>query len=177
MSQIERRGGPPTLRRVDPFRELDDFRERMVRMLEQTFSGGSFGEPFRAGWAPLVDVEETNDAYVFEADLPGLERDDVTVEVDDNELRISGDVREREREGVLRRKARMTGRFDYRSTLPRQVDPDRIEASLRDGVLTVRVPKSERSQPRRVEISGGSEARGAGEKQRGKPAGERGEAG
>jgi HSP20 family protein len=105
-------------------------------------------------WSPLVDVEETDDAYVFEVDLPGVRREDVDAEVDASQLRIAGEVRERERTGVLRHHARRTGRFEYRSTLPEEVDAERIEASLSDGVLTVRVPKSERSQPRRIEISG-----------------------
>jgi HSP20 family protein len=84
-----------------------------------------------------------------------VKREDVRVEVDATELRISGEVRAREREGVVRRQARMSGRYEYRSALPPEVDADRIEASLDDGVLTVRVPKTERSERRRVEISGG----------------------
>lgn len=156
MSQVERSSGPPSLRRWDPFRELDDFRERMSRMLEQTF--GAVSE--RGSWSPLVDVEETEDAFVFEADVPGVRRDDLSVEVDGNELRITGEIKERQREGVVRRQARMTGRFEYRSTLPRDVDPDRIEATLADGVLTVRVPKSERTQPRRIDIRAGERKAG-----------------
>jgi HSP20 family protein len=137
--------------RWDPFRELDDFRDRMARLLE-AFGGSDVTGG--AGWSPLVDVEETDDAYVFEVDLPGVRREDVDAEVDGSQLRIAGEARERERTGVLRHHARRTGRFEYRSTLPEEVDPERIEASLSDGVLTVRVPKSQRSQPRRIEISG-----------------------
>jgi HSP20 family protein len=136
----------------DPFREIDDFRDRMSRLLEAF--GGPSERAGDAGWLPLVDIEERDDAYVFELELPGVRREDVAVEVDGNELRVSGDVREPVRTGILRHQARRTGRFEYRSTLPQEVDAERIEASLSDGVLTVRVPKSERSQPRRIEISG-----------------------
>jgi HSP20 family protein len=136
----------------DAFRELDDFRGRMARLLEAF--GGSPDAAGGAGWSPLVDIEETDDAYVFEVDLPGVRREDVEVEVDGNELRVSGEVSERERTGILRHQARRTGRFEYRSTLPQEVDPERIEAGLGDGVLTVRVPKSMRSQARRIEIRG-----------------------
>src|SRR5438034_1612750 len=140
MSLPERRGGS-MLSRWDPFRELDDFRERMSRMLEQTLGGlPELGR--EGGWSPLIDVEETNDAYLFEADLPGVRREDIQIDVDGNELKISGELRERERGGVLRQQTRMRGRFEHRSTLPREVDPDGIEAKLKDGVLTVRVPKS-----------------------------------
>lgn len=121
-------------------------------MLEQTF-GGLPEVAGGAGWSPLVDLEETEHAYVLEADLPGVKREDVRVELDGDELLIAGEVREREREGVVRRQARMTGRFEYRATLPRDVDAERVEASLSNGVLTVRVPKSERVQPKRIEIT------------------------
>src|SRR5688572_26485799 len=106
MSLPEPRGSG--FRRWDPFRELDDFRERMSRMLEQTVGG--LTDTVRGEWSPLVDVEETVDAFVFEADLPGVKREDVTIEVDGNELRISGEARERERTGEVRRRTRMTGR-------------------------------------------------------------------
>jgi HSP20 family protein len=133
----------------DPLREIEDFRERMARLVE-AFGGSA--DWAAGGWSPLVDVEETDDAYVFEVELPGVRREDVEVEVDGNELRVFGQVSERERTGILRHRARRTGRFEYRSTLPQEVDPKRIEAGLADGVLTVRVPKSRRSQARRIEI-------------------------
>ena len=130
----------------DPFREIEDYRERLARLFETFDVGG--------GWSPLVDLEETDDAYVFELELPGVRREDVAVEVEGNELRVAGEVRERERTGILRKQTRRTGRFEYRSTLPQEVDPERIEASLADGVLTLRVPKQASSQPRRIEVRG-----------------------
>jgi HSP20 family protein len=81
-----------------------------------------------------------------------VKREDVNVELIGNELTITGEVREHERTGTLRRKTRRTGRFDYRLGLPSHVDPDKVDATLSDGVLKVRVPKSERAQRRRVEI-------------------------
>jgi HSP20 family protein len=140
--------------RWEPLQEFENVTERMRRMLEQTFSG--FGSPLQfaetAGWSPLVDIEETDDAYVVEAELPGVKRDDVNIELVGNELAITGEIRERERKGTLRRRTRRTGRFDYRVSLPDHVDPEKIEANLADGVLTVRAPKSERAQRRRIEV-------------------------
>ena len=69
------------------------------------------------------------------------------------ELAVTGEVKERERVGLLWTRTRPVGRFDYRVILPAEVEEDQVAASLSDGVLTVRVPKSERSRPRRIPIS------------------------
>jgi HSP20 family protein len=130
--------------RWEPMRELEQATERMRRMLDETFGG--------FGW-PSLDVEETDDAYVVEAELPSVKREDVNIELVGNDLQITGEVRERERTGTLRRRTRRSGRFAYRVTLPTRVDADKIDANLADGVLTVRVPKSERDQRRRIEIT------------------------
>jgi HSP20 family protein len=155
MSQLlpERRSAPAP-ERWEPLSELEQVTQRMRRMLEQTF--GEFGWPSqlieREGWSPLVDIEETDDAYVLEADLPGVRREDVDVELVGTELMITGEVKQREHKGTVRRRARRSGRFEYRVGLPAQVDPEKIEARLKDGVLEVRVPKSERAQRRRIEL-------------------------
>jgi HSP20 family protein len=145
---------PAVPERWQPFRELDDMTDRMRRVLDDTFGGVGFTQPFGGlmSWSPLVDLEETDDAYVVEAELPGVKRSDVEVELVGNELTISGEVKERERKGILRWQARRTGRFDYRVTLPDSVDPEKIDASLADGVLTVQVPKSEKARRRKIEI-------------------------
>jgi len=142
---------PQTTERREPFGELELLNERMRRMLEQTFGGLA---PLDGdAWAPLVDIEEQDDAYVIEAEVPGVKRDDVNVEQIGNQLLISGEIKEQQRKGTLRRKARRVGRFAYRVMLPERVDHEQIEAKLNDGVLTVRVPKSQRAQRRHVEIT------------------------
>jgi HSP20 family protein len=103
-------------------------------------------------WSPPVDVEETEDAWVVEADLPGVKHDDVDVQVRDSELIVTGEIKERERKGILRRRTRRTGQFEYRVTLPGETDADNVEASLDGGVLTVRIPKAARARPRHVEV-------------------------
>lgn len=151
MSQVlpERRGGA---QERSPFGEL----QRLRQMLDQTFGGfglaGVLGEP--TGWAPAVDIEEQENAYVVEAELPGVKPEDVNIELVGNELSITGEIKDDEerREGVMRRRARRRGRFEYRVILPNEVDAENIEANLADGVLTVRVPKSEQAQRRRIEV-------------------------
>jgi len=129
--------------------ELGQLNERMRRMLEQTF-GGMLDEP--AGWVPAVDIEELEDAYVVEAEVPGVKREDVNIEVSGNELTISGEIKVREREGIIRRRTRRVGQFEFRVLLPNEVNAEGIDAKLNDGVLTVRIPKAERAERRRIEV-------------------------
>ncbi|MGZ4357858.1 MAG: Hsp20/alpha crystallin family protein [Gaiellaceae bacterium] len=131
--------------------DLDDVSERMRRMLEQTFAG-IFPSDVEELWTPLVDLEEQDDAYTLEAELPGVKKEDVKIEYAGNELTISGEIKERERKGVLRRKVRRTGGFLYRVVLPQQVDAEHIEAKLQDGVLSIRAPKAEKAVRRKIEI-------------------------
>jgi HSP20 family protein len=131
-----------------PFREFDDLWERMVSRV--------FGAPAWADWPrdwnPALDIEETEDAWIFEVELPGVDRDHVEVLMSGTDLSISGETTERERAGVLRHRTRRTGAFRYRTTLPDGVDPDQVEAGLENGVLTVRVPRPEHAKARRIKI-------------------------
>jgi HSP20 family protein len=151
MSQaLQERRTKDTSERAQPLSDV----ERLRRMLDQTF--GSFGLPALAtesvGWAPPVDIEEQDDAYVIEAEVPGAKKDDVNIELISNELMVTGEIKEREREGILRKRTRRIGRFEYRVRLPEQVDPDSVEAKLKDGVLSVRVPKHEQAERRRIQV-------------------------
>ena len=154
MSQLapEQRRWAPQRQERSPFAELDQLGERMRRMLEQTFGDISPALGDAAGWIPAVDIEEQDDAYVVEAELPGVDRKDVNIEVVGNELAITGEIKEKEREGILRRRTRRVGRFEFRVMLPNQVDPEQVDAKLSDGVLKIRVPKAERAQRRQIEV-------------------------
>jgi HSP20 family protein len=155
MSQtLPERRRATTPERWEPLSEFEQVSDRMRRLLEQTFGGFGLSTPTieKGGWSPLVDLEEHDDAYVVEAELPGVKAENVNVELVGNELMITGEIKEKERKGTVRRQSRRTGRFDYRVSLPAHVDPEKVEAKLTDGVLEVRVPKSERAQRRRIEI-------------------------
>jgi HSP20 family protein len=121
----------------------------MRRMLEQTF-GEVLADP--TAWTPAVDIEEQDDAYVIEAELPGVKRQDVDIELIGNELLVTGEIKERERKGAIRRRIRRVGRFEYRVRLPEQVDSDSVDAKLDEGVLTVRVPKAQQAKRRKIEV-------------------------
>ena len=133
--------------RWDPLRELDELYER-VNTLWQSWLDGTLDR-----WSPLADIEETDDAYTVEIDLPGVAREDVDIQLDDRRLTVSGDIEEKERKGILHRRTRRVGRFHFSVTLPGDVDADDVSAQLHDGVLTVHVPKSAQARPRRIAIS------------------------
>jgi HSP20 family protein len=103
-------------------------------------------------WIPMADIEETDDAWVIEAELPSVDRKDINVELRDNELVITGEIKEKERKGVVRRRTRRRGQFEYRVALPGHPKEDGIEANLHDGVLTVTVPKAQQERPKRIDV-------------------------
>jgi HSP20 family protein len=154
-------------RRGDPVAEIEQLQDRMGSLLQSFFA-----DPFptvAAGtvpmWVPPADIEEIDDAYLVEIDLPGVRADDVNLELrDNNELRITGQYRDRERSGIVRRQNRRTGQFEYVVVLPGEVDPEKIDAMLEDGVLMVRLARSMGGQGRRIEIkasNGGSLVHGS----------------
>jgi HSP20 family protein len=129
----------------DPFGEFTQLWNRIGHPFE------SLGEAGPGGWIPAVETEETSDAYVVRAELPGMKREDVDVELRGNELRITGEVKEERAGKILRHRH---GKFAYRSSLPADADSDKIDAELADGILTVRLPKAAQARSRRIEIKG-----------------------
>lgn len=103
-------------------------------------------------FVPRADVEETNDAYIVEIELPGVDKDDIDISMSGRRLTVVGERREKERTGVLRRRTRAVGRFRYEVVLPGAIDESGVTAKLEDGVLTVRVPKAASERPRRIEV-------------------------
>ncbi len=137
---------------ADPFfRSLDQFfGEEPFRRSLLAASGGT-GD----GWVPAVDVRETDDNFVFTAELPGLTKEDASITLEENVLTLTGERRfeNEESKNEFRRIERSYGRFTRSFTLPREVDNDRVEAKYGDGILTVTVPKTEKTKPRKIEIS------------------------
>jgi len=109
---------------------------------------------------PAIDIDETTDEYIVSADLPGVKKEDVSIECTGNQLTISA---ERKYESVAGRKSerqeRYYGSFQRSFALPSGADADQVEASFEGGVLTVRIPKGEQARSRKIEI-GDSSAKG-----------------
>jgi HSP20 family protein len=108
-----------------------------------------------ARWYPSVDVLESKDAYLIRAELPGMKKEEIKVEVKDGTLALSGERKsEQPAEGVeYRHMERVAAKFWRSFTLPETVKQDGIEATYKDGILEVRVPKAEEAKPRQIEIS------------------------
>jgi HSP20 family protein len=132
--------------RPQPFsREVDRFFDAVL--------GGANDRESRR-WVPPMDLVEAGDHFLLKADLPGLAEGDVSIEVQDGVLTVSGERRSEheEKEGGWYRYERSFGSFSRSVTLPDGVDPDAIQAEFDRGVLEVRIPKPEERKPRRVEI-------------------------
>jgi HSP20 family protein len=139
--------------RWEPMRELSTLQSEMNRLFSGFFDEQGQGNGGRR-WAPAIDVFEREDEIILKADLPGLDEDDVRIEVKDNVLAISGERRteaQEEKNGYYRVE-RSYGAFSRSLVLPDGVDPDKIEARFDRGVLEVKVPKPEARQPRRISI-------------------------
>jgi HSP20 family protein len=135
------------MQRWEPFREPEELLQRALQVLE-----GSGVETGIAPFVPLADIEETDDAWIVEAELPGVDKKDINVDVEGDEISINGEIKERERKGILRRRSRPVGRFELRVRVPGPVDAEHIDAGTEHGVLTVRIPKPQQSKPHRVEV-------------------------
>lgn len=143
--------GVTELERWNPFEEFDRLHRQLLSWLD-TWSPLSWPDVATTAFTPVADVEETDDAYLVELEVPGIKRDDLDIEVSGRRLSVRGERKEKERVGVLRRRERAVGRFSYELTLPSGIEEDEVEARLDDGVLSIRLPKPERERPRRIEI-------------------------
>ena len=149
-----------TLIRWNPFREMEDIQRRMSSLWE--------GSPFRRSnltngeenisvpeWAPLVDVIEDEKEYLIKVELPEVQKDDVKVTVENGTLTITGERKaEKEQKGRrFHRVERYCGRFERTFGIPDDAKADDVKAEFKDGVLRVRLAKSEKAQPKQIEVT------------------------
>jgi HSP20 family protein len=140
-----------TLVRWEPFRELAQLQGEMGRFVNGLLEGQSRGNQ---SWVPALDVWETENDLVYAFDLPGLTEDQISIEVQDDTLTISGQREKTTTEQGDRfyRFERRYGSFARAVGLPAGVDDSKIEASYENGVLELRVPKPEEAKPRRIQL-------------------------
>jgi HSP20 family protein len=141
----------------DPFRELEDMQHRLSSVLgrqSQPRQNGDKESITVAEWAPVVDITEDEQEYLIKADLPEVQREEVKVTVENRVLVLSGQ-RRLEKENKNRKYHRIErsyGSFVRSFSLPDDADPDKVNAEFKEGVLKLRIPKSESARPRQIEV-------------------------
>lgn len=144
-----------TLIRWDPWKDLIALQERMNRLLEESFGRLRREEGLVSGaWTPAVDIYETENSLVVTAEIPGVSEKDIDVRIENNQLVIKGERKfEKEtKEENYHRIERVYGNF-YRSfSLPNTVDPDKVRAEYKNGVLKITLGKKEEVKPKQIKI-------------------------
>ena len=142
--------------RWNPMRDMETLHNRINRLFDggifPTFSlddGMSLGN-----WRPVVDIYENEDTVVVKAELPGVDKKDIKVDLKDGVLTLSGErSHEKEvKEENYYRKERAFGRFHRSFAVPAEIDPDKIKAEFKDGVLKVEIPKPEEQKPKKIAV-------------------------
>lgn len=141
-----------TLVRWDPFQELVSWSNRLNRSLTDTMGGrteDSFGT-----WVPPVDIFEKDHNLVIRAEVPGIDKKDIDVRIENGVLTLHGERKQETEinEDNAYRLERTYGAFTRSFSLPTTVDATKIQASYKDGVLEIRVPKAEAARPKKIEI-------------------------
>ncbi len=138
------------LAKWDPFREMEGLLSRQ----DWPFRGGAMTAAEGAEWSPRVDISETEKAFTIKADVPGVKREDVKINIEDRVLSIRGESRQEkeDKDEKVHRVERFYGSFSRSFTLPENVDIDKIDAAFKDGLLTLVIPKTEAARPKSIEV-------------------------
>ncbi|HCS13919.1 MAG: heat-shock protein [Zetaproteobacteria bacterium CG06_land_8_20_14_3_00_59_53] len=141
-----------TLTRWTPWHELESMNRQLSRLLED--GGSHSSSEGLVHWAPTVDIRETEDALIVQAELPGIDKKDVKVEVHEGVLAISGERRYEKdvKEKNVHRVERSYGGFARSFSLPANIDSGNVQAEMKDGVLEVRLHKRESAKPKSIEV-------------------------
>ena len=141
------------LTKWDPFRQMEDMFEQYNKALALPHRGRH--EVMASGdWVPRVDISETESDFALKVEIPDVKKDDVKVTVDSGVLTITGERKqEKEEKGKkFHRLERYFGSFMRSFTLPDNIDEAKIEASFKDGMLNLRLPKTEKSKPKAIDV-------------------------
>ena len=142
--------------KLNPVRDMFGLRNRMNHIFADLLYpiNRDEGELSMGRWNPVVDIYDNDDSVVIKAELPGIEKEDIEIDVKDRVLTLKG---ERSSENEVKddnyyRRERCFGKFERAFTLPADVDPDKIKADYKDGVLKIDIPKPEEKKPRQITV-------------------------
>ncbi len=136
-----------------PFSELENMRRDMERLSDLMQRRSPF-QAFRSGVFPALNLTEDKDNYYVRAELPGIANADLDIQMTGNGLSISGERKIPAEDGNVKyhRRERESGKFSRIINLPKDVDSEKVEAKLTDGLLTIKVPKAETAKPRQITV-------------------------
>jgi HSP20 family protein len=141
----------------DPFRDLNILQDRMNRLFEDAGRGIRRNEEPASTtiWSPAVDIYETEAEIVVQAELPGMDRKDISLNLEKNVLTIRGDrqFKKETKEDNYHRIERSYGGFSRSFSIPTTVDEEKIRADYKDGVLKIALPKKEQAKPKQIQIA------------------------
>lgn len=147
-------GTGTAMKRVDPFQEFMGIQDRMNQLFRNTFSGYGDDNIASGAWTPPVDIYEAPEAIELTLEIPGVKREDIRVNFENNLLTISGERKlpHHDRREGYHRVERNYGTFSRTFTLPTTIDPHKINAEFEQGLLRVTLPKRPETQPRAIDI-------------------------
>jgi len=130
--------------------------QALNRLMDTAWNGWPFGESatLTSSWAPACDIFEDKNGIKIVAEIPGVKQEDIKLSLENNVLTIRGEKKQLAEENTERvhRYERSYGAFERSFALPSTVDPEKVEATHRDGLLTITVPKVEKARPREIQI-------------------------
>ena len=137
-----------------PFGDLTSMNNRINRLFEDSLYGDNERENDMAAWYPSTDIYETKDDYVFKLEVPGLTKEDIKIELKDSTLSISGERKEENevKKEDFHRIESCSGKFCRNFSLPRNIDPKKVNAKMKDGILELRIAKAEEAKPKSIPI-------------------------
>ncbi len=136
------------------WRPLRDLKREMDRLWNEFFGRETLPEPFETEWVPALDISETKDAVIVRADVPGIDPDDLEITISGNVLTIRGEKKqEREEKGEnFYRIERSYGSFVRSVQIPTDIDPEKIEATYKNGVLKITLPKKAEAKGKQIPV-------------------------
>ncbi len=140
--------------RWDPLRDITNLRDEIDRLFDSFFGRTPAMVEREMMWYPAINLEETEDKFIVKAELPGMSKEDIKVQVTEDGILISGERKfEKEEKGKTYHRVEMAyGKFQRAIAFPAPVEPDKAKASYKDGILVIEVPKSEKAKPKEIEI-------------------------
>ncbi|PIE70899.1 MAG: heat-shock protein [Deltaproteobacteria bacterium] len=139
----------------NPMNPMGRLNDTVNRLFNELFEPVAERDAGTRNWAPVVDIFEAADAFVIKADLPGIPKENIDIDVKDRVLTVCGERADETevKEETYFRKERRVGKFMRTFSLPATVDAENITAEHADGVLTVRIPRKEEVLPKRITVS------------------------